>query len=62
MVADEIDDGPRKRVGVVGNDDVAARGDRQPSAPIVVETTARPMAIASNIFSRVPPPIRSGTT
>ena len=33
-----------------------------PSAPTVVETTALPIAIASKILSRVPPPIRSGTT
>ena len=33
-----------------------------PSAPTVVETTALPIASASKIFSRVPPPIRSGTT
>jgi hypothetical protein len=32
-----------------------------PSAPTVVDTTALPMAIASKIFRRVPPPIRSGT-
>jgi len=33
----------------------------RPSAPTVVETTALPIAIASKIFSRVPPPMRSGT-
>src|SRR5581483_4911 len=33
-----------------------------PSAPTVVDTTALPIAIASKIFNRVPPPIRSGTT
>ena len=33
-----------------------------PSAPTVVDTTALPMPMASKIFSRVPPPIRSGTT
>ena len=32
-----------------------------PSAPIVVETTGIPAAIASKIFKRVPPPTRSGT-
>ena len=32
-----------------------------PSAPIVVETTALPIAMASKIFSLVPPPMRSGT-
>src|SRR3954469_5326439 len=34
----------------------------RPSAPMVVETTALPIDIASKIFSRVPPPMRSGTT
>jgi hypothetical protein len=34
----------------------------RPSAPTVVETTARAMPIASKILSRVPPPIRIGTT
>ena len=33
-----------------------------PSAPSVVETIAFPIAIASTILSRVPPPSRSGTT
>src|SRR5205807_2659852 len=33
-----------------------------PSAPIVVETTALPAAIAPSIFSRVPPPPRIGFT
>ncbi len=33
-----------------------------PSAPRDVETTGRPMAMASNILKRVPPPTRSGTT
>ena len=33
-----------------------------PSAPSVVETMALPMAMASTILSRVPPPSRSGTT
>src|SRR5690348_5580266 len=32
-----------------------------PSAPMVVDTTALPIAMASKILSRVPPPIRSGT-
>jgi hypothetical protein len=32
-----------------------------PSAPMVVDTTALPAAIASKILSRVPPPTRSGT-
>jgi hypothetical protein len=32
-----------------------------PSQPIDVETTGLPMAHAFKIFSRVPPPIRSGT-
>ena len=33
-----------------------------PSAPSVVETMALPIAMASTILSRVPPPSRSGTT
>ena len=32
-----------------------------PSAPMVVETTGIPAAIASYTFRRVPPPMRSGT-
>ena len=34
----------------------------RPSAPTVVDTTAFPIASASKILSRVPPPTRSGTT
>ena len=33
-----------------------------PSAPMRVETTGVPLASASRIFSREPPPMRSGTT
>ena len=33
-----------------------------PSTPICVDTTAGPIAIDSNTLSRVPPPIRNGTT
>ena len=33
-----------------------------PSAPFVVETTGVSSAIASRIFRRVPPPLKSGAT
>ena len=54
-----------RRANVVGSFamKMSRSGSRsRPSAPIVVETTALPMAIASRIFRRVPPPIQSGTT
>jgi uncharacterized protein YacL len=37
-------------------------GAANPSAPSSVETTGTPAAIASRILSRVPAPIRKGTT
>ena len=54
-------DGGGERVGPVGEEQARPRRTR-PSAPTVVETTGRPMASASRILSREPPPTRSGTT
>ena len=35
---------------------------KDPKYPIPVDTIGHPMAIASNTFSRVPPPTRKGMT
>ena len=62
VVAQQPDDRPAKVGGSSARIRCSPCVAGSPSAPIVVETTAVPMAIASKILSRVPPPIRSGTT
>ena len=62
LAAEQAHDRVGERGRRVGDEHVASLASTgSPSAPMVVETTGLPMAIASKIFSRVPPPIRSGT-
>ena len=60
--ARELQNAGSKRLGIVGDHQIAAvESRRDPSAPMEVETIALAMAIASKILSRVPPPMRRGT-
>ena len=47
---------------IVRQDDVFAVAHGEAFAPMVVETTALPIAMASKILIRVPLPLRKGTT